>query len=120
VGEELEEVYARVVPDFGIRPGPMHPGAPQSSHWMTDWDPDRSREAGFGEPEARDYMWHASYTTREYLELLQTHSDHAVLPPERRDALLRAVASVIDAHGGTFELPHTTRLLAARLGTGAG
>jgi hypothetical protein len=82
---------------------------------MTDWDPDRSREAGFGQPETRDYTWHARYTTREYLDLLQTHSDHAVLPSARRDALLGAICSVIDAHGGAFDLPYTTRLLMSRL-----
>ena len=117
LGQELEEVYARVVPDFGISPGPMHPGAYGSSHWMTDWDIHRGRGAGFAEPEARDYSWRVSYATPAYLDLLRTHSDHAILPPDRREALLGEVATVIDAHGGVFELPHTTRLLMARLTT---
>jgi SAM-dependent methyltransferase len=120
VREQLDEVYARVVPDLVVKPGPMHPGAHESAHWMTDWDPQRGSEAGFCEPEARDYSWRASYTTQMYVELLQTHSDHATLPRERRDVLLQEVAAVIDSSGGRFELPYTTRLLLSRLRTRSG
>lgn len=120
LGDELDRVYSEVVPDFGIRPGPMHPSAHPSAQWMTDWDPDLSQRAGFAPPEARAYSWRAMYTTDQYLELLQTHSDHSTLPPDRLDALLRAVGSVLDRHGGGFDLQYTTRLIMARLRDGPG
>ena len=54
------------------------------------------------------------YETEEYLRLLRTHSDHILLPPQQRDALLDAVAGVIDRHGGTLELEYVTLLCLAR------
>ncbi len=81
---------------------------------MTDWDAEAGSQAGFISVEDRDYLWHARYRTSEYLDLLQTHSDHIVLEPARRDALLAAIGQVIESHGGSFELPYSTRLLLAR------
>lgn len=67
----------------------------------------------FGPVEQRDVPWARTYTRDEWLDQLETHSDHRVLPADQRRALLDAVGAVIDAHGGSFEMPHTTRLLLA-------
>ena len=55
------------------------------------------------------------YTTARYLELLQTHSDHIVLTDAKRRALLDAVASVIDRHGGTLMVEYVTELWLTRV-----
>jgi GMP synthase-like glutamine amidotransferase len=34
------------------------------------------------EPEVRTYLWQASYTAEQYLDLLRTHSDHIAMLPE--------------------------------------
>ena len=112
--DDLDAVYARYVPDAGAKPGPMNPGSVRPEHWMTDWDRDLGQEAGLGELEHASYLWNVRYTTREYVDLLQTHSDHIVIDADRRQGLLDGVAEVIDAHGGAFELPYMTRLLMAR------
>jgi hypothetical protein len=113
VREEFDRAYAEQAPDLGPHPGPMHPGT-RSGDWMTDVDAKLGRAAGFSEFEAREYPFRVLYTSAEYVDLLRTHSDHILLPPERRDALLDAIAAVIDSHGGSFELPYVCRLALGR------
>jgi SAM-dependent methyltransferase len=71
---------------------------------------------GFEPMEPRTYTWELHYDTRTYCELLQTHSDHRMLPPEQLDALLREVTEAVDeVAGGEITYPYRTDLLAARL-----
>jgi SAM-dependent methyltransferase len=67
----------------------------------------------FGAVETVSEMWTARYGTATYLELMQTQSDHRMLPEETRRELLGAIAEVIDAHGGSFDLEYEARLLLA-------
>lgn len=55
------------------------------------------------------------YTTREWLDLAPTHSDHAQLAPDRLRALLDALGTEIDRAGGRFVVHYDTALLTARL-----
>jgi microsomal dipeptidase-like Zn-dependent dipeptidase len=48
------------------------------------------------------------------VRLLGTHSNHRMLPPDRRAALHDAVARAIEAHGGTIEIAYVTELYLAR------
>jgi SAM-dependent methyltransferase len=57
---------------------------------------------GFGPHVDRVISWSQEYTTDEWIDLLQTHSNHRLLPPERLAALLDAVAEAIDADGGIY------------------
>ena len=62
---------------------------------------DALRDAGFTPIEVRTYPVTATYTAREWVDLLATHSNHATLPDEQRQALLRGVADAIAQLGGT-------------------
>jgi protein-L-isoaspartate O-methyltransferase len=59
-------------------------------------------EAGghFGPAATRRYEQEIAYTTGEYLDLLCTYSNHRALAPERREALLRCIATLVDEHHG--------------------
>lgn len=72
----------------------------------------------FVEQTVRTYSWAHSYSSAEYIELLGTHSDHQLLPAAARRRLFERLAAVIDARGGSFELPYETLLLLARRGPG--
>ena len=106
VRRAINEVYARLEPGMGVlptcgnlpRPGPDDP------------IPDG---LGFGPSVDRVFPWTQTYTTDEWLDLLQTHSNHRLLPPERLAPLLEAVAAVIDAHGGTYAARYRCTLWAA-------
>ena len=76
---------------------------------------DDLRDSGlFATVERRSYPWEHTYTTDEWIKLIQTHSDHVTLDPQRRARLVEAVAVAIDAHGGQVLTPYTTYALFAR------
>ncbi len=70
-----------------------------------------ARHPGFRMTEQREFDWDQEYTSREYTDMLCTHSDHHLLPDVQRDALMQAVAKVIDDAGGTITLRYETILL---------
>jgi hypothetical protein len=64
--------------------------------------------------EVLTFPWSKTYRTEEWLEHLSTHSDHRALGRTRLDELLAAIASAIDAVGGSFEMPYETALVTAK------
>jgi SAM-dependent methyltransferase len=70
---------------------------------------------GFEPIQVRTYTWSERYDAVSYTELLQTHSDHRLLAPERLPMLLGAVTEVIErVGGGEIVYPYRTDLLTAR------
>jgi SAM-dependent methyltransferase len=111
--EAVEQAYRRHAPE--LQDGsPMRPGAAARSQESERWPQEIAAAGGFEDPEVRAYRWRTAYTSDGYAALLQTHSDHVVLAPERRSALIGAIAAAIDRAGGAFELPMITRLCLAR------
>lgn len=64
--------------------------------------------------ETRTYRWDFDYDASAYLELLQTYSDHLLLPVERRRALLDGVYALIGRLGGTITVHYATVAILAR------
>jgi SAM-dependent methyltransferase len=60
------------------------------------------------------YPWSRPFSAQGYVDFLRTRSDHQLIPPEPREALLAAVAEAIAAHGGRFDLQYETHLYMAR------
>jgi SAM-dependent methyltransferase len=60
------------------------------------------------------FAWSKTHETAEWLELLQTHSDHQTLPRAQRERLLAAIGEAVDSLGGSFELPYEAILVSAR------
>jgi SAM-dependent methyltransferase len=115
--DDLARAYERAAPGLGagaVGPGPMHPRSHEPRAWWRDWAREIGEVPGFEEPESRTYSWHQDYTADEYVRLIGTHSDHIVLADDQREALLAAVAEVIDGHGGRFALEYVTVLWLAR------
>jgi SAM-dependent methyltransferase len=51
------------------------------------------------------HPWQKEYTADSYIGLLKTMSDHAILAPEVKREVFRAIRQLIDAHGGSFTRP---------------
>jgi SAM-dependent methyltransferase len=68
----------------------------------------------YGPGETSQFAWSQRYDTASWLAQLSTHSDHRVLPEERRERLLDAVGEALDSAGGSFEMPYETVLILAR------
>ena len=60
------------------------------------------------------YRWSVAYSVEGWLDLLNTHSDHRLLPEARRSALLDRVAEALNGRGGAFEMAYETQLYLAR------
>lgn len=92
--EELHNVYARFAPHLDKRRTPEERIERQ-----------RKKIVGsglFAPPTALRYPWQCRYGAGEYTRLLRTMSDHALLAPEVRGPLLRAIHRLIIRHGGVF------------------
>lgn len=109
----LDRAYRTTAPDLGPQPGPMRPAGEQPELWG-EWARSGDPVDAFEPPERRLYEWRWDYTTSEYVSLLQTHSDHILLPADQRERLLGAVAQVLDAAGGGLTLTYVTKLWLAR------
>jgi len=59
----------------------------------------------FGPVTIRRYPWQREYTADDYVGLLKTMSDHAILAPEVKRRVFRSIRRLIDAHGGSFTRP---------------
>lgn len=64
----------------------------------------------FGPVQQHRFSWSETYSTERYLKLLRTLSDHRMLPPHQRAALLTNVGKVIDEAGGAITIDHETHL----------
>ena len=49
------------------------------------------------------FPWTRRYSTQQYLDLLNTYSNHRTLPQTNQRALFNAIAAVINEHGGSIE-----------------
>lgn len=102
----LEEVYARLAPEISALP----PG---------ELDLDRRgeiRASGlFDRPRLRRFHFRVEYSGRSYRRLMETQSDHRLLPSPRRVRLLDAVEKVISGRGDRYLVEWVTLLYLARL-----
>lgn len=115
LAEALDDVYRRALPDAA---GPQ----------VIGYGANRAGDAGpaigavveglqstgaFVCRDTKCFPWTRRYTRDDWLEELQTHSDHAALPPELRERVLAGVGGAIDRFGGTFDMPFSAVLIAA-------
>jgi SAM-dependent methyltransferase len=108
--DELREAYRRSGEGDGTG-DPFHPSV-QPGH--DDWPGEIAATSGFDGAEVRYYRWRSTYTTERYVDLLGTQSANLVMDDAQRDRLFTDIASVIDGHGGSFELSYLTQLCLAR------
>ena len=110
VRELLAAIYARLEPELAkhsVALGASGARAAAALAGIAD-------SARFWPAEIRTFAWSETYETAGWLEHLNTHSDHQLLAPSRRERLLMAVGDAIDELGGAFELGYETVLVSAR------
>jgi hypothetical protein len=64
--------------------------------------------------EHRRYFWKWRHTASSYADFLRTKSDHRMMEPAKRDALLGEIGQAINRHGGRFDVDYETHLYIAR------
>ncbi|HET7506532.1 MAG TPA: class I SAM-dependent methyltransferase [Kofleriaceae bacterium] len=70
------------------------------------WVDEIDASGRFGPVHVGRFPWMVSMTTRGFLNLLDSYSDHALLPEDRRRGLYAEISDAVDGHGGRFELPY--------------
>ena len=114
--DRLDEVYGTHAAGLGAAPiFPRLSATGEGSRIVEEIE----SSALFGPVEQRSYRWVQPYTTRQYLDLTTTHSDHRLLPEAVREALLRAVAEVLERRGGGFDMVYEAKLYLAHRRAGA-
>jgi SAM-dependent methyltransferase len=68
----------------------------------------------FTPAEVSKFRWSRSQATADWLQNLQTHSDHLALPARQRERLLAAIGEAVDSLGGSFEMSYEAVLVSAR------
>src|SRR5579875_229237 len=110
--DALDHAYRVHAPELA-ESSPMHPGGARARDEWQEWRAEIAAAEGFERPEVRSYRWRLEYTSRSYVELLETYSEHILLAPERRQALHQAIAEAIERAGGRMVQPMVTRLCLA-------
>ena len=105
----IDAAYARVAPQVTHGSVVRH-GGPATIPPRVD-----ELRATFASVEHRRYPWETTYTRDEWLDLIQTHSDHSTLPPAQLAALVEAVGDAIDAAGGQVRAHYTTEAVFAQI-----
>lgn len=73
-------------------------------------------ETGLFSPvQVRTYPWQQPYTADQYLNLLNTYSDHLNLTAEVRQDLFAAIRELIEVYGGIVTRPYVTVLFLAQV-----
>jgi len=103
---ELEAAYARWFPAVTWSAA-RDSTEPKRAEVTSEID----RSGLFGPVRAASFPWTATYTTQQYLDLLNTHSDHAVLDARFQVPLYGAIADAFERRGGRIEVPYVAVLL---------
>jgi SAM-dependent methyltransferase len=87
-------------------------------HWppakpddVADESADIERSGLFGEVRVRRYLWVLEYTANEYIDLLNTYSDHRSMEPSKRDLLHAEIRRQIEARPGGRVRKHYLNIL---------
>jgi len=106
---ELDDAYLRWVPDADN--ARAHDTVEQArGRWTGELD----ASGAFGPVHVAMVPWRARYTSRQYVALIDTYSDHAVLADEHRIPLYGDIFAAIERRGGELEIPYVAMAFVAR------
>jgi SAM-dependent methyltransferase len=107
---DLRTLYSRVAPQMHLSKPPEERIERQRKKIVSS--------GHFGPVTILRYPWQRGYDADSYIGLLKTMSDHAILAPQIKRDVFRAIRKLIDAHGGSFIRPVVAVLfLAPKRGT---
>lgn len=72
------------------------------------WLDEINASGRFGAVHVGRFPWSATYTSEQYIALLDTYSDHVVQPDDKRLPLYDDIRAAIDRRGGSVEIPYLT------------
>ncbi len=106
----IDAVYEEVAPALSART----PGRSRQDERRQRGTDELAASPLFADLLVGEHTWHATYTPEQYVELLDTQSDHRLLEPEQRERLHAGVAAAIDAAGGAMPVAYGADVYLAR------
>jgi SAM-dependent methyltransferase len=105
---DAEHAFPRDTDPFFFEIQKVYDEISQDKPWHDGWPPPLPEEVGdmreeiegsglFGEFQSRRYVWDVMYTADEYIDLLNSFSDHIASEPEQREYLYEKVRELIGA-----------------------
>lgn len=108
--DQAHTVYAEEAPEL-VKKRAQLPSPAE----VVETERDELTQQYFGDPELRVYLWSRPYTAAEYVQMLNTHSDHQLLAADRRARLFDRLAALIDSrYGGSVTKDYATLLQMAQ------
>jgi trans-aconitate methyltransferase len=109
--DAAQAIYFRIAPELAMERGRL----PVPSE-AVDAEKEAFTSNLFEEPQVRVHLWRKAYSAEEYVDLANTHSDHQLLPADRRKPLFDALATLIETQcGGSVVKDYATVLQMARV-----
>jgi SAM-dependent methyltransferase len=105
--DQIKQIYLRHIDYSGPPPEAWYLPSGPFKGWFD--------ESGlFGPVEHKCYSWKWQHTTSSYVNFLHSRSDHQLIKPAKRKALIDDIGEAIDAQGGRFDIDYETHLYVAR------
>ena len=101
---EIRELYKKYALDLddSIKPGPKEV-MQETYHTILG-------TGLFSDLQMKTYQWEHSYSSEDYVSLLNTHSKHRQIEEKQRHLLLSGIKETIDSHGGYITKPQLVAL----------
>jgi SAM-dependent methyltransferase len=107
LGSSFERIYRKHTGTWGPPPEAGYlPSGP-----LAKWFDDSGR---FETPVHRRYAWTRTFSGSTFSDFARTRSDHQVMRPEQREAILTELGAAIADQGDKFDWPYETHLYMAR------
>lgn len=101
--ERIQSAYREIVPEWG------DPNSSRTTDFILDAADEMRRSGCFGEVASFEVRWVEQYSTKQYLRLLGTYSDHFRLESAQREPLFDRIGRIIDEeYEGIVVRPYVT------------
>ena len=118
LGQQVQAVYDQYMPPSQAHPYATHHPLGQKARQdtkITVWQEEIENSCLFKSVSVLQFPWTQWYPTEQYLQLLETFSDHQTLPSETKSELFSGIAEALDRHGGGRSKPYLTVLYLAQV-----
>lgn len=118
VGQQIHAAYNKHMPSAQVHPYVTHHPAGRSTRQgpkISRWQQEIDQSQLFGSVSMMQFPWTQWYATERYLQLLETYSDHHVLPPQNKRELFGEIAGILERQGGGRNMPYLTVLYLAQV-----
>lgn len=107
IRQKLDQVYQQYAPELASD----QPNSHKSTQY---WINELGGNAYFDLVDVKRFPWQETYSTQQYLGLLNTYSDHLRLSAEKRQKLFAEIKEVVEQVGDRIEKPYEAVAYIAR------